>query len=174
MRVRLNLVVAAAAIALMGLCSAPAGAAPFSPALSGQERAFLRRVSQSNLLQMQMEAVVARRSMSARDRAFARRQAVIRNKAEEGLEYFAAGLGAAIQEHPNAAEQRVIDRLGRTPRRRFNSVYRQTEIGELSADLAQTRHAAQSARGSEVRGYAKKLLPSLSEQLKAARALPIH
>jgi hypothetical protein len=158
-----------AAFFLAGLSPLPAGAVPSGTSLSARDRAFLRQASESNLLQMQLEGVVMRKTRSARDREFARRQAAVRRTAQNDLESFAAGLGAAVGVRPTAAEQRVIDRLGGTPRHRFSMTYRQVEARRLAIDIQQARHEAESGRSRSVRAYAKKLLPALTSQLRLAR-----
>src|SRR5215207_8642266 len=168
----------AVAVLLIGLVSAPAGAAATptqwqqsngNQELSRQDRRFLRQAAQAGLFEVKKSELALDRSPNRHVRQFAAQIIRDHTKANQELKQLAASKGVTLPQRPNAEQRMIIRRLARLSDRHFDCAYMAVQVRAHLQAIAIFRRKVRHGRDAAVRAYAARTLPVLRMHLRMAR-----
>lgn len=160
------------AIAMASLGFATAALAQSSgfgpPTRDTEERLFIEHAAQDGLAEVELGKLAQKRASSDAVKQFGARMAQDHSKANDELKKLAASRNIALPSAPDRKTQKEIQDLGKT--KRFDHEYMELMVSDHRKDVADFRKQAQSARDSELKGFAQKTLPTLEDHLKQAES----
>jgi putative membrane protein len=168
----------AAMLVLVGLVSAPVGAAAASTEskqasgnhkLSGQDRRFMRQAAQAGLFEVRKSELALTRSHNRHVRQFAAQMIRDHTKANQELKQLAASKGVRLPRRPNAHQRMIIRRLARLDGRHFDCAYMAVQVRAHLQAIAIFVREVRHGRDPAVKAYAARTLPVLREHLRMAR-----
>ncbi len=165
-------------LVLVGLVSAPAGAA-VTPTqsqqssgdhkLSRQDRRFMRQAAQAGLFEVKKSKLALARSDNRHVRDFAAQMIRDHTKANQELKQLAADKGVRLPHRPNAHQRRIIRRLARLHGGHFDCAYMAVQVRAHLQAIALFRREVRHGHDPAVRAYAARTLPVLRMHLRMAR-----
>jgi len=166
---------------LVGLVSAPAGAAATQSQqstgdhkLSRQDRRFMRQAAQAGLFEVKKSKLALARSHNRHVREFAARMIRDHTKANQELEQLAASKGVRLPHRPNAHQRQIIRRLARLYGRHFDCAYMAVQVRAHLQAIALFRWEVRHGHDPDVKAYAAANLPVLKMHLRMARHILHH
>ncbi len=170
-----------AACAALALASQPALAAatPAPPAeaasqpaagtLAPDDKAFIERAAQVNLVEIELGNTAAKSSADPAIRKLGKHLAEQHTQAQQKLERLAASKGLILPEKPDAEHQKKIDSLKEQKGDAFNRAFINANIAGHEQALALFEGAAIRTRDGELRIWMAEMIPQLKRHLDAAK-----
>lgn len=139
--------------------------------LSDQDAAFVMQVRPMEIAEIKMSEVAADFASDSALRELA--QWILRGhaRASEALIRMARDVGLDPPETPDAAHERVIDKLWSLDGPEFDRTYVQAQVRDHEQAVALFEREARRGRDPAVRRYAQTYLPTLQAHLDRVRAV---
>lgn len=167
------MVAAGLALLLTGLVATPVAAAA-SPSGSSsvavppstQDQSYLADVSQTNIAELKMAAVVLQRSHTAAVRNVATTITRDHTQAQTELAAIAAPLGFTLPTQPNPAQRTQLAQLKAVPSADFDTTYLQMQVNDHTVAIAATQAEITNGTNQAVVDYAKTAVSMLQKHLR--------
>ena len=136
------------------------------PTRDTEDRLFIEQAAQGGLAEVELGKLAQKRASSDAVKQFGARMAEDHSKANDELKKLAASRNITLASTPDRKTQKELADLGKT--KRFDHEYMELMVSDHRKDVADFRKQAQAAKGSDVKAFAQKTLPTLEDHLKQA------
>jgi putative membrane protein len=147
---------------------------PTTPAaltLSEDDKEFLTKAAQGNMLEVAIGQSVAQRAVSPEAKAFAMRMVTDHGKATEELKVLAVKKGVTLPTQLDAKHLSKADELQKLSGGKLDKEFADDMVDDHEEDVKEFRKAAKEVRDPDLRAWAEKTLPILEGHLAMARDL---
>lgn len=127
---------------------------------------FIKEAAAGGLAEVELGKLAQKRASSDAVKQFGARMAEDHSKANDELKKLAASRNITLASTPDRKTQKELADLGKT--KRFDHEYMELMVSDHRKDVADFRKQAQAAKGSDVKAFAQKTLPTLEDHLKQA------
>ena len=154
----------------------PASSVPGGPSRSTTQQltnqSFAAQAAQSNLAELQFSQLAAERSQNDQIRKFAELMLTDHGKAGNELKQIAAGQGISLPTDLSPKHEAALSALGQRQGQAFDSAYAKRMQQDHDVAVALFEQAAETETlDANLRGFARKTLPTLKAHQQAARKL---
>ena len=160
-------VLAGTSVGVVGVVSAPAGAAPSA---GTQDQTFVTSNAQSNLAEIALGKLGEQRGQDAATHRLAAVTLSDHSKLQAQLTQAAKSAGLTVPSTPNAMQQAVASQLMATSTSAFDLAYAQAEVTGHQMALAAARTESAAGSNTAVVGYDKDYIPIATGHLNMATA----
>lgn len=178
--IKTTLSAGALALAMAFGASAQTGAASSAPAstkaspaatqkAANPDAAFARKAAMGGMAEVELGNLAQQKASSADVKNFASRMVQDHGKANDELKQIASRKGIDLPTALDKPHQNDKERLGKLSGAEFDRAYMKHMVDDHKKDVADFKKAADSAKDSDIKGFAAKTLPTLEEHLKLAQ-----
>lgn len=143
---------------------------PAAP-LSEEDREFMTKAAQSNMLEVALGREVARKAKSSEVKAFGERMMTDHAKANDELRRIAERKGVTLPTELDEEHRRELTQLAALSDEKLDKEYVTQMVEEHTHDVEAFREASKNVKDPELRAWAAKTLPILEDHLARAKAL---
>jgi len=156
-------------LALSGLCfgfsvfAQPAS----SPAAAG-DHTFVQKAAEGGAAEVALGQLAQQKASSAQVKEFGAHMVRDHSKSNDELKQIAAGKGIAPPDKPNAQQQKDAAKLEKLSAGSFDRAYMDQMVVDHKKTIALFEGEAKSGKDPELKAFAAKTLPTLTDHLKMA------
>jgi putative membrane protein len=137
------------------------GEASASSRLGSDDQAFVEKAANGGRFEVDSSNLALLKGVSGSTRDFANMMLDDHGKANAELERLAQGKGLALPVKLDAQHQQKLDQLSALDGEAFESAYREMQLKAHEEAIALFKEAAEGCEDADLRGFAKKTLPTL-------------
>lgn len=125
------------------------------------DKEFVSRAGMAGLYEVQAANLALQNAASDRVREFAQRMLTDHSQANFELQELATVKGLALPTQLSGSHKSAIDHLSGLNGAEFDKAYMQHMVSDHRSDIAEFERASQTARDSDIQGWATRTLPTL-------------
>ena len=138
--------------------------------LTSSDQDFLTKAAQGNMDEVKLGQLAATHAQSAAVKSFGKKMVTDHGKAVVQIKALATKKNLALPTDVSQDQQKKYDDLAKQSGADFDKAYMDAMVQDHDQDVAEFQSAAKTAKDKDVRGLAKKLLPTLKRHQKMAHA----
>lgn len=138
-------------------------------AVAAADKAFVAKVAQGSMAEVEMGKLAADKAESADVKQFARRMVDDHGKASDELKGWASKNDVTLPSGPSAKHKADHDRLSKLNGAAFDRAYMTMMVADHNKDVAEFQRAAKTAKNADLKAWVEKTLPTLQEHQKMSR-----
>ncbi len=146
--------------------SGKSGSAAGSVAAS--DRKFVTEAAHGGLAEVELGQLATQKASNADVKSFGQMMVDDHTKANDELKTLASGKGITLPSALDAKDKATKARLEKLSGDQFDKAYMETMVKDHKTDIAEFKHAASSAKDSDLKSFADKTLPTLEKHLQKA------
>ena len=158
----------------MSMMNANRAASP-SPArsttLGESDRDFFNEAARGGMAEVEMGRLAAQKGQSADVKRFGERMVTDHSKANEELKQLAAQKGVTLPAGPSDMQKQEMDRLSKLSGAAFDREYMKLMVEDHDKDVKDFQDQANGAGDPDVKSFAAKILPIITEHQKLAHEI---
>jgi putative membrane protein len=143
---------------------------PAAP-LSEEDREFMTKAAQGNMLEVALGREVARKAKTSEVKAFGERMVTDHSKANDELRRIAERKGVTLPTELDEDHRRELTQLAALDGDKLDKEYAAHMVEEHTDDVEAFREASRNVKDPELRAWAAKTLPILEEHLALAKKM---
>ena len=156
-------------LALSGLCfSLSVLGQPASSPVAGADRTFVQQAAEGGAAEVALGQLAQQKGSSAQVKAFGDHMVRDHSKSNDELQRIVTRKGMELPATPNAQQQEDAAKLGKLPAGSFDRAYMDRMVADHKKTIALFQGEAKGGKDAELKAFAAKTLPALTEHLKMA------
>lgn len=140
-------------------------------AVTTSEQQMVLNAAQGDRAEVELGNLALQKSQNEQIKQFAQRMVDDHGKNEQQVKSLAKDLNVTVPNDLSAEQQRDKQRLEGLSGEQFDHAYAQLMLRDHRKDVAEFRHAQQTAQNSELKQYLDQTLPVLEQHLQMAEKL---
>jgi len=134
-------------------------------------KAFLKEASVSNVFEIQLGQLAAKRVQDDQIKQFAQQMVQDHQQAQQQLKQTAQAAGVQLHDELDTVHQAKLQKFQQCPTSEFQRKYINCQAAGHMENVLEFRHQSQNAQNDQVKQLASQMLPKLEQHLKHATDL---
>jgi putative membrane protein len=148
----------------------PAGTKKLRPVrVSSIDSTFVKNSTQAGMTEIELAQIVKDKASSADVKNFGQKMTDDHTKAGDALKQVATQKSITLPAEVNATQKATIARLSKLTGKAFDKAYMSQMVKDHTAVVAALKHASQTSKDADIKGWAANTLPAAEEHLKMAQ-----